>query len=227
MILVAGCSYTEPFHNVWPHYLFGDAHKNIAVSGASNQFIYYSVLKHIINLPKPDYVYVVTTGLHRISVPLSRSHDVKVGKNSIAQIPLPGLMTLETAGPMGFWNQELTDPYKSIVKELYWPLDKEYLSTQGIIPLISLFSLLESYKIHYNWTSVYDYAHPQTGMHDNHSYGSIDVRNKLYSVLPWEKFIGPTPYEYGIIHDGFRDGVHLDEKTQIAWANEIRKTINI
>ena len=227
MILVAGCSYTEPMNNVWPTHLFGIDHKNIGVLGASNNYIYLSVLNHVINQSKPDYVFILATGLHRISVPLARGHDSKLGKNSVAKHPYPSITTLETSGPLGVWNDTLPETYKNIVKELYWPIDENYLAVQGIIPLISLFSLLESKDIRYNWTTMYDYSQPQAGMHDNHSFGNINIKNKLYEALPWSKFVGPTPYEFGLKKDGFRDGVHLDESTQIAWADEIRKTLNI
>lgn len=225
MILVTGCSYTEPMHNIWPNYLFGDDHVNLGYPGASNAHIYLKTISHVLQHGSPDYVFVLATGLHRVSIQLSPSHMANFNNYNATSIPLPGIMTLETGGPMGSWNDTFPEKYKGIAKDIFWPLDDEFLSAQGLLPLLSLFSFLTSRQIRFNWTTMYDYTIPQKGMHDNHSFGSIDKNDMLFRSLSWDRFIGPTPYEFGLERNGFRDGVHLDDETQIAWANEIKGKI--
>ena len=225
MNVIVGCSYTEPKHNIWIDHIFGTDHVNLGHPGASNTHIYLKIVAYVLEHGNPGYVFVQATGLHRISVILSQSHMSNFNNFNATSSPYPGVKSLELTGPMGSWNETYPEKYRQIAKEMFWPLDEEYLSIQGLFPLLSLFSFLQNRSIKFNWTTMYDYTKPQVGMHDNHSFGSVSADDMLYNSLPWNKFVGPTPYEFALERNGFRDGVHLDDETQIAWANEIKGKI--
>lgn len=68
-ILVSGCSYTDG-HD-WPTHLWPDASViNMAKSGASNQYISDSIMQSIDLDSKPDFVFILWTGLNKLDLVL-------------------------------------------------------------------------------------------------------------------------------------------------------------
>ena len=68
-IIVSGCSYTEG-HD-WPEHLWPNSTvTNLAKSGASNQYISDSVIQSIDLDNKPDFVFILWTGLNKLDMVL-------------------------------------------------------------------------------------------------------------------------------------------------------------
>lgn len=68
-ILISGCSYTarQDWPNqIWPH----DSITNVAVSASSNRYICDSIIQNIDLSSKPDFVFVLWTGLNKLDLVL-------------------------------------------------------------------------------------------------------------------------------------------------------------
>lgn len=84
-VLVAGCSYTG--YMDWPEHLFADSNvTNIGKWGCGNEFIANRVM-HTISKEKtkPDFVFMLFTGLHRIDMRCPSSEFLKNNENYFSE----------------------------------------------------------------------------------------------------------------------------------------------
>jgi hypothetical protein len=75
-ILISGCSYTK--NKEWPTHLFPSSDiSNFAESASSNRYISDSIVHNIDLNDKPDFVFILWTGLNKLDIQLPDSKIIK------------------------------------------------------------------------------------------------------------------------------------------------------
>jgi hypothetical protein len=237
-ILISGCSYTQPYKSArsthWTTYLFPDQEyqvTNLATGSAGNRYIASSILSNIDLSNKPDYVFVLWSGVRRIDMPFRKEEknllDVGILTSSAVAV-VDNVKYFLVSG-----NTRMFRSYVDFELEGFKTIE-EYNRNKNLIGSDALQSIVESYFIgsngRYNVENSDKFCNQLslesissvTNFLDNHkieynfsfiynlhsndldfapSFGPIDKQSNYYNHINWDRYIDTTPFEYGVRHD--------------------------
>ncbi len=215
--LILGCSYTDRDQAIWHDTMFDEPYTVFAKGGVDNAWITRTGL-HV--LPDYDSVFVMFTGLNRISVPLPQDQhpanyyfSFPIGYD---MGPYGDVNLVQSGGPLGAIDK-LTGPVKDIFKTVYTSDCTKYFSQLNMYHVIMFIEYLNSKQIPYKYTFIYDI----TKVYSEQSLGQCtDYLDRLDRT----HYVPITPYEFAIENNGFSDdGFHLNHNCQSSWAEEVKK----
>lgn len=220
--LVLGCSYTDTDQASWHDTLFDD-YSVYAKGGVDNEWITRTGIHALLN-NKFDSVFVMFTGLNRISIPTPADavdpeyyFNFPVGYDAG---PYSDVHLLQSGGLGGTWNTHTNQHIQHVFKTQYTSNSKTYFSDLNMYHIVMFVSYLQQLGIDFRWTFIYniftktEHEHLLGQCYDSAYWDSIDKTN----------YIPVTPYEYGIQNNYMQqDGFHLTHAGQCAWAEEVKK----
>jgi len=222
-VLVSGCSYTV--RQSWPEHLFqGCAVTNRARGAAGNDFISFSVFDEIRLNGKPDFVFILWTGVRRREAYFPKETRDLVFKDDLHGPTNDGI-AIFSGGNFFKYKGKITPSYHPDIEKFfklqYSSSNEKFLVEQSTQKIVACHSFLESQGIDYRFSFVYnifsndfDWA-PALGSAVPKSGGYLDFLN-------WDKYIDTTPFEYGIKNDLIAgDNMHLTHDGMNSWADEI------
>lgn len=231
-ILVSGCSFTEQM--AWPSLLFAPKKYdtvNLAASGAGNEYIASSIMFNADT--KPDFVFVLWSGINRTDLRVSNSTFFKNSNNYKSRVV--GKSKYFIGGGAATPDQGWLAGYNSI-KAPEWP---------EINSLQDWFNLPESIKLECLDHKIYLSTH---GGHENleafyHQYymtQHLGIDREYHSERTFQNLVNcfnllekfDIPYRFSFIYDMFLDhhlyslGKAVKEKyyKQIDWSRYIKLT---
>jgi len=220
--LVLGCSYTDPDQAVWHDVLFDD-YKVYAKGGVDNEWIARTGVHALLN-NKFDSVFVMFTGLNRISIPTPVDavdpdyyFNFPVGYDAG---PYSNVHLVQSGGLGGTWNSYGDKHIQDVFKKQYTTNSKTYFSDLNMYHVVMFVAYLQQMGIDFKWTFIYNIF--STTEHE-HLLGQCYDRT-YWNAIDKTNYIPVTPYEFGIQNNFMQeDGFHLTYTGQRAWAEEVKK----
>jgi len=248
-ILISGCSFTQCRRNDhcrphdykfwakhWVDYLFPHnkySVLNLGRSVAGNRYIASSILSNIDLNNKPDYVFILWSGVRRIDIPIPPSSTTELLRDYLynaSENECNNVNYFFTGGnhnlpPVkNFIEQGASEIFQDIADMYYSDTDDKLCNQLSLESISSVTNFLDNHKIKYNFSFIYNPL--SKGIADDEpSLGLIDKTNAYYQHINWDNYINFTPFEYGLKHDFIYDGMHLTVDGMCQWAEEIKKYI--
>ena len=222
-ILVSGCSYTV--RQSWPEHLFqGCSVTNKARGGAGNDFISFSIFDDIRTNGKPDFVFILWSGIRRREAYFPKETRDQVFKDALIGSTQDSIAVF-SGGNFFKYKGNVKPSYHPEVDEFfklqYSSSNEQFLVEQSSQKILACHAFLESQKIDYRFSFIYnifsndfDWA-PALG-------SAVSKSDGYLNFLDWNKYINITPFEYGIKNDLISsDNMHLTHPGMNSWADEI------
>jgi hypothetical protein len=243
-VLISGCSFTENFIHFDPMHWTYDAFPtndyeitNVARGGAGNNYIASSILSNIDLNNKPDYVFVLWSGIRRIDMPFpSGTSDAKFKNYPFCAVnnecsSVDYFFTGQNIAMLEGGTRRHFDVKLGIFEEIadiYYTNENsdKFCNQLSLSAISSVTNFLDNHNINYNFSFIY-------GIHNRYldrqpSLGLIDTKNKQYAHINWDRYIDIPPFDYGIKHNLISDDrFHLTDNGMRQWARLIKKEINL
>jgi|APSaa5957512535_1039671.scaffolds.fasta_scaffold30325_5 hypothetical protein len=243
-VLISGCSFTENFiqfdpmhwtYNAFPQDVY--VVNNVARGAAGNNYIASSILSNIDLNSKPDYVFILWSGIRRIDMPFPSGTSTTKFKNYLfcavnneCQF-VDYFFTGQNIAMLEGGSRRHFDVESSIFEELadiYYDneVSDNFCNQLSLSAISSVTNFLDNHNINYNFSFIY-------GIHNKHlgrqpSLGPIDTKNKQYDHINWDRYIDIPPFDYGIKHNLISaDRFHLTDDGMRRWASLITKEMNL
>jgi len=225
--LILGCSYTNPDQSIWHNIVFDD-YTIIARPGVDNEWIARSGM-HALENQNFDEVFVMFTGLDRVSVPMSADQksdyyfDFPVADRTEYE---SSLRLIQSGGMFGSWSHssELDKSIHNVFKQYYFSVTtaKKYRAQQSLYHCIMFINYLIAKNIKYKYTFIYD---PLNKNNDCAGLGYCDD-NVYWNALPKTHFVDFFPFDFAVKNNLFgEDGRHLSYVGQKAWASQFKNLL--
>lgn len=229
MLLIAGCSFVD--NDDFPTVAFGPGvydnryAMHLGRGGAGNYYIAQSILD---NLDTADQVFVMWTGLHRIDVSMPKSYREQLGTYDHAHETRDELW-FHSGGFTGSWHGHTRHRYAewihSYIEAQYKSLDWQYLNHRSLSVVASCLAVLEAKKIPYAFGFIYDIH--QDYLDTQCSLGTqVDVNDPAYKLIPWDKCLRHTPYEFCADRNLLKDdGFHPSRAGYQQWWQHVKDQV--
>lgn len=197
MVLISGCSFLQP--KILDTILQARRiqTKNVACSGAGNRYIADSIMDHYDSTI--DTVYVFFSGLHRVDITIPKDLAEIIIDDYKFHSTLKNTTYLFSGGQAGTWSGEETESeIKELFKSQYKTFNLNYLAENSLLEVAKCLNFLESKKIKYKWSFIYDIFHNYENDKAEHSLGHIDKDFHALRHINWDHYIDLTMYEFGI-----------------------------
>lgn len=229
MLLISGCSFVD--NSDFPAVAFGrgvfdnNYVLHLGRGGAGNFYISQSIID---NLHRATKVFVLWSGLHRIdvSIPKHLRADLKTYDHAHET---QNELWFHTGGFSGTWHSHKQHRYPDwlhqYIKAQYKGMDWQFLNHRSLSVIACCLSVLESKKIPYAFGFIYDIHQDYSDIHS--SLGTpVDVHDPVYNMIPWDKCLRHTPYEFcrekGLLQD---DGFHPTREGYIQWWKSVKDQV--
>lgn len=224
-VLVSGCSYTENFS--WPQILFPKSTiKNLGKGAAGNAYIAQSIMDSVLH-EKPDFVFVLWSGLSRLDVAFPRSVGEEFSNlkynNKINHSHMVFSAGAPTPGKKHGWEHPVADAF---FKLQYRDNDSDYLVNQSSMWVMNCLNFLKHQGIDYNFSFIYNLFDPPI---ESGALGpKVKPTTHYFRYVDWDKYIPTTPFEFGIKHNLLDDtDFHLTADGMNIWANTVKQQLNL
>ena len=221
-VLVSGCSYTVG--QSWPNKLFPNCKvTNCARAAAGNDFISFSIFDEIRLNGKPDFIFILWSGLRRREAYFPKETKELVFKNTLHGTTQNSISVF--SGGNFFKTKETVPSYHPAVDKFfklqYLSNNENFLIEQSTQKILACHSFLESLNIDYRFGFIYNIF--SNDFNWAPALGSAVTKSDGYlSFLDWDKYINITPFEYGIKNDFISaDNMHLTQEGMNSWAKEV------
>ena len=220
--LILGCSYTDPDQASWHDVLFDD-YSVYAKGGVDNEWITRTGVHALVNNIY-DSVFVMFTGLNRISIPTPADainpdyyFNFPVGYDAG---PYSDVNLIQSGGLGGTWNSLGDKHIQHVFKKQYTSNSKTYFSDLNMYHVLMFVSYLQQMGVDFRWTFIYNIF---TNTEHEHLLGQC-YDQTYWNAINKTNYIPVTPYEFGIQNNFMQeDGFHLTHTGQQAWAEEVKK----
>jgi hypothetical protein len=198
MLLLAGCSYVNDpdCHLTGFGVMAHDFHRCriISRSGAGNYYIAHSILSHLDQLDVSE-VFVLWSGLSRIDIPgpLAQAQQLQTSHINLEE----DCAWIHSGGWAGTWTLDQKKSPNTLgdyFRLQYSALDWDFINQQSLMRIAGCLNTLEVRKIPYRWGFIYDIY--QDHSNETSLSGAVKADEPLLKMLPWDKFVGPAPYDY-------------------------------
>jgi hypothetical protein len=207
---------------------------NLSVRGSGNRYIAQSVMRHIVDNPGLDFVFVNWSGLNRIDIPLPLGVRTEYTDPEAEN---------RTTGTSRYWTNIMA-PWRDrqvkiqieerLVRLMYQEKGYTSVKDQSLLNIINLQDFLKVRQIPYLFCFMYDYANKDfdhshlTGEARTEQFstmGSVDSGHPLLAELDRGFCLEPGGMDWALAQeqDYFRDSGHLTDDGYHAWAREMLK----
>lgn len=229
-ILVVGCSFVENLTKCNQH-VDPTTWQLCGKAGSGNQAIaartQYELSKNI----NYDHVVILWSGINRLDFPIGKTlHNTMPtdfrGEYVYQYFSEMGDVVWYHSGGWALSGCSPESPkwFKSWCNTQYMSATSRYLTDLTANSIIATQGLLESKKIPYTMSWIYDVDADYTNTPDSHDFfiapgcGKIDRTSDLLKLIIWESFTKElAPYEYGRETNRLCDGFHPSSEAMNDW----------
>lgn len=227
--LVVGDSFTQ--RQKWPEIVWPtDTIINLGKSGAGNTYINWMTIDAVLHNETIDEVFLLYSDFDRTDLmfPQNAYRTLSQMANEDCEYSHQDRMSWVHSGGDVIKGKKRNRFHKSVDESLalqYLPGAENYHLEKNLMLIVQTNSFLKSMNIKFHWSMIRDPRDKNLkGL-----FGVIPIAGShhLWSKCQLDKFIDPTPFEFGVRNNFIgEDNFHLTKEGMIKWGELIKQKIN-